>query len=562
MLVNGAQRRIGADNYQDAVKITRRRVLSDAAPPDAAGIYWGYGQLAGKDPVRVGIIGAGNQGRAHIGAMNPDYLQVVAFSDIRPSNQRQARMVLKDKYGAEAAEGVKLYEDYKDLLKDDRIEMVIVALPLHLHYQATQDALQVGKHVLCEKLMAAEVIECKKLIRAADTAKRLLAVGHQRHYSYLYANCRAIIEQGAVLGDVRHIRAYWHRNQTNAGAKNAEKGVYDGWRPDVPAEDSSVDLKRFGYDSYQELVCWRAYKRTGGGLMGELGSQQLDAAGSFLGNKHPTAVHGTGLASFFDKNQPIDPREVDDHIFLTFEYGQDASNAVVTYSSIETNAFEGFGEQVMGTKGTLIVQEERDAYIFREPELNESGSMRDTRVSWPEAPVTPPETQPAFAARWVSGGEIPGPLTSRGYREELEHMAWLIRNPDAIVWPTSENPYPENDSDPAKTRACRAAMAGWHWPTPWSQSWPTRRWIRTARSGTSPSRLSGLRRSTTQRRRRTLPDRGRAEIEFPPFSRGNTDSAPALFTGEHRSSPPLFTGEHRSSPPLFHGGAPIQLPPF
>ncbi|GMU22993.1 MAG: hypothetical protein AMXMBFR13_30770 [Phycisphaerae bacterium] len=452
MLLNSAQRRIGADNYQDAVKTNRRRVLSDAALPDAAGIYWGYGRLEGEDPVRVGLIGTGYQGRAHIGAINPDYLKIVAFSDIRPSSQRQTRMLLKDKFGAQVAEDIPLYENYQDLLKDDRVEMVIIALPLHLHYLATRDALLAGKHVLCEKLMARKVSECKELIRTAHTARRLLGVGHQRHYSYLYADCRAIIEQGRVLGDVRHIRAYWHRNQTNAGAKNAEEGLYDGWRPDVPAEDQSVDLKKFDYASCEELVQWRAYSRTGGGLMAELGSQQLDAASFLLGGKHPTAVHGTGLLSFFDQNPPTDPREVDDHIFLTFEYGQDANNAVVTYSSIDTNAFEGYGEQAMGTRGTLIVQEERDAYVFREPELNEIGSMRDTRVSWDPEPESPPATQPASSALWVNGGEIPGPLTSRGYREEQEHMAWLIRNPDAIVWPSEENPYPENDADVAKAR--------------------------------------------------------------------------------------------------------------
>ncbi|GMU22994.1 MAG: hypothetical protein AMXMBFR13_30780 [Phycisphaerae bacterium] len=448
MVLNNAQRRIGTENYRDAVKITRRQVLSGTvALPAAAGIYWGYEELDKKDPVRVAVIGTGNQGRAHIGSINPDYLQVVAFSDIRPSNQKQARMMLNDKYGKDAAEGITLYENYRDVLKDDRVEMVIIALPLHLHAEATIAALQAGKHVLCEKLMAKTVMECKQMIRAADKAKLLLAIGHQRHYSYLYANCRAIIEQGAALGDVRHIRAYWHRNQTNAGASEAETGKYDGWFPAVPVEDAGVDFAKYGYKTIEELVRWRVHNRTGAGLMAELGSHQLDAASIFLGKKHPTAVHGTGLTSFFKDN-----REVEDHIFLTFEFGKDANNAVVTYSSINTNVFDGYGEQVMGTKGTLIVQEERDAYVFREPKIGEGGSMRDTRVSWAENRVSRPVVEAGSTARWVSGGEIPDTLTSRGYREEQEHMAWLIRHPDAIVLPSESNPHPENDADPAKAR--------------------------------------------------------------------------------------------------------------
>jgi len=443
MVLNKAQRQVGADNYKDAVRVTRRQVLAGAvAVPGAAGIYWGYDKLEGKNPVGVGVIGTGNQGRAHIGSINADYLQVVAYSDIRPSNQKAARMMLNEKFG-EKAKDVKLYEDYHDLLKDDRVEMVIIALPLHLHAEATVAALQAGKHVLCEKLMAKTVKQCKDMVREADKAKRMLAIGHQRHYSYLYANCRSIIERGDVLGDVRHIRAYWHRNQTNAGDKDAETGKYDGWFPAVPAEDQKVDFAKYGYKDLVELIRWRVHNRTGAGLMAELGSHQLDAASIFLGKKHPIAVHGTGLTSFFK-----DKREVEDHIFLTFEFGEDANGAIVTYSSINTNVFDGYGEQVMGTKGTLIVQEERDAYVFREPKSGEGGSMRDTRVAWAEERVGRPVAEAGSTAKWVSSVDTPDTLTSRGYREEQEHMAWLIRNQDKIIYPSKENPHPEND--PAK----------------------------------------------------------------------------------------------------------------
>jgi len=445
MFLNNAQRQVGADNFKDAVRVTRRQVLTGAlAAPGAAGLFWGYGQVDKKDPVRVAVIGTGNQGQAHIGFMNLDYLKLVAYSDIRPYNQKRAQMLINDKFGDQAKD-VKFYQDYRKLLDDKSIEMVIIVLPLHLHAEATVAALQAGKHVLCEKLMAQTVTQCKQMINEADKAKRLLAIGHQRHYSYLYANCRSIIERGDVLGEVRHIRAYWHRNQTNAGAPGSEKGLYDGWFPPIPDDDKSVDFAQYGYKSIEELVRWRVYNRTGAGLMAELGSHQLDAASIFLGKTHPQAVSGFGDVLYF-----TDGRQVEDHIFLTFEFPKNspAKGAVVTYSSINTNVFDGYGEQVMGTKGTLIVQEERDAYVFREPRIGEGGSMRDTRVSWAEDRVGRPVTESGSTARWVSSVETPDTLTSRGYREEQEHMAWLIRNPDKIIWPSAADPHPEND--PAK----------------------------------------------------------------------------------------------------------------
>jgi hypothetical protein len=130
---------------------------------------------------------------------------------------------------------------------------------------------------------------------------------------------------------------------------------------------------------------------------------------------HPAAVSGVGVNSFF-----TDGREVEDHIFLTYEYPGDV---VVTYSSITTNEFDQYGEQVMGTKGTLAVLGEKDVYLFKEK------SLKDTRISWAERRIGQPSTTSTSTAQWTSGAGLQDTLTSRGYREEQEHLAWLIRNP-------------------------------------------------------------------------------------------------------------------------------------
>ena len=418
MVLNSQQRQIGKDNYEDAVRITRRQLLAGAAVvPTAAAMYWGYKELTG-DPVRVAVIGTGDQGTAHIKSMNPAYLKMVAFSDIRPSNQKAARDLLDKKFGPDA-KGIKLYEDYHELLADPNVEMVIIAVPLFQHAEVSIAALRAGKHVLCEKLMAKTVTECKDMVREADKAKRLLAIGHQRHYSYLYANCLSIIEQNEILGDIRHIRAFWHRNQTGYGAKGAEMGTEDSWsgKKKLLPEDANVDVKKYGYESLDELVHWRIRGRTGAGLMAELGSHQLDAASIFLGKVHPIAVQGTGVKSFFKDN-----REIEDHIFLAFEF---PGEVVVTYSSISTNAFDGYGEQVMGTKGTMVVQEEKDAYLFSEMP---GGAGKDTRITWAENRISRPTTEAGSSTQWVASVDVPDTLTSRGYREEQEHLAWIIRN--------------------------------------------------------------------------------------------------------------------------------------
>lgn len=421
MILNEQQRQAGKDNFSDALKMTRREFMPAMVTiPTASAFYFGYGRQKGS-PVRAALIGAGGQGRSHIDSINPEYVKLVAFSDIRPSQQKKARIALESKFGTEARD-IKLIEDYHKLLDCDDIDLVIIALPLHLHASAAIEAMEKGKHVLCEKLMAKTVTDCKRMARAARKTGKLLSIGHQRHYSYLYANALEVARQKDILGDVRHIRAFWHRNQTEGGRPGAEKGDYDTWFAKVPAEDKNVDPARFGYKSLEELVRWRLNSRTGEGLMAELGSHQLDACGillqAVLGVKHvphPKAVTGVGVNSFF-----TDGREVEDHVFLTYEY---PSDVVVTYSSITTNEADAYGEQVMGTRGTLAILQERDVYLLKEK------ALRDTRITWAEKRIGQPSAVSTSTAQWTSGAGLQDTLTSRGYREEQEHMAWLIRHP-------------------------------------------------------------------------------------------------------------------------------------
>src|SRR5258707_2725113 len=124
-----------------------------------------------------------------------------------------------------------------------------------------------------------------------------------------------------------------------------------------------VDFAKYGYKSLDEVIRWRFNDRTGAGLMAELGSHQLDACSIFLGKKHPLAVTGIGGTFFY-----TDGREVDDHVFTTFEFPGKAEkdHVVVTYSSINTNAFERYGEEVMGTNATMFVEEEKEILLFKE----------------------------------------------------------------------------------------------------------------------------------------------------------------------------------------------------
>jgi len=288
-------------------------------------------------------------------------------------------------------------------------------------------------------LMAHNITECKTLINKAKEKNLLYAVGHQRHYSVLYDNANYLVQSG-LLGDIRHIRAQWHRNNSFPGR--------DSWRKPIPADDmKELEAKatKFGYDSVEELVNWRLYNKTGGGLMAELGSHQLDACSIFLGKVHPIAVSGYGGRNFYgvpgvgSKDKQADKREIDDHVYVTFEfpgahYDKEKNPddiCIVTYSSLNTNRFEPYGETVLGSRGTLIMKTEKEALLFKEGSPTTGGGGPDQRLWVISAkdgggPILDAyeTTAPTAAAADTTNamGEI-----SRGYTEEMEHFCHCLR---------------------------------------------------------------------------------------------------------------------------------------
>jgi predicted dehydrogenase len=455
------QRAIGRANFERIVGyhgLTRRDfmkgvIAAGAVLPVSAAVYFGYEKLHGK-PVKVGLIGAGDEGGVLVGEHNPEYLEFIAYSDIRPYNQKRIfedqkgtpRKGFERKYGKDARKNIRLYENYKELLANPEIEAVVIALPLHLHAQASIDAMRAGKHVLCEKLMAWNISQCKEMIKVADDTERILAIGHQRHYSMLYAHALEVLNAGE-LGDIHHIRALWHRNNARprldanknpmTDAKTGAPLYQDGWYPDIRPEDRQAlesRVRDFGYKSMEELCRWRLYNRTGGGLMAELGSHQLDACGIFLGKVHPIAVSGVGGKYFYR-----DDREVDDHVFVTFEYpgknyAKDKNDIVaVTYSSISTNQFEAYGECVMGSKGTMIVQQEQSVLLYPDDVAPGAGRSMTMTVST-TAPGKPAvdasaTSAPVDTAKAQAVGQhaLAYDPVSRGYKEEMEDFAYCIR---------------------------------------------------------------------------------------------------------------------------------------
>ncbi len=476
------QKIAGRKNYEEATgELTRRgfmksMVAAGAVVPLGAAVYFGYDSWKGNKAVRTALIGCGDEGGILIGDHNPEFNEIVAVCDIRPYNQKRIftgdtgpRKGLNKIYGVDTAKKIAVYDDYKALINDISklgLEAVIIAVPLHLHAPMAIDCMNAGLHVLCEKLMARTITLCKDMTKTAKDKKVLLNIGHQRHYSMLYAHATEVVNSG-VLGDIKHIKAQWPRNNSWPYDPKSEKEpvaegfklpeLRDGWYKAIYKADAEApwlkdkeSLKKLGYKDIEELVRWRCFNRTGGGLMAELGSHQLDAASIFLGHVHPIAVSGVGGKFFYGPGK--NDRESDDAVFVNFEFpgknhphgphgGKDESDiVVVSYTSFNTNSFENYGECLMGSRGTMLVEMEKDVFLYKENEPGKTGSGgKDTAIK-----VTGEKAGAASMAAsstWGGGGAAISKASSapawdtpvRGYRSEMEHFAYCVRKWDKNI---------------------------------------------------------------------------------------------------------------------------------
>ncbi|MFN3651586.1 MAG: Gfo/Idh/MocA family protein [Armatimonadota bacterium] len=266
------------------------------------------------EPVKLAWIGTGVQGQNDMKQLaKVPGVEFVAICDIYEPNVKAALEI--------AGPNCKVYSDYRKMMEQKNIQGVGIATPLYLHAPMAIAAMEAGKDVYCEKMMAYTIDEAKKMVRTADRTKRKLQIGHQRRYSADYHHALDLIKKG-YFGKITHVRAQWNRNGS--------------WRRAVP------DPK------LEKLLNWRLYDEFSRGLMAELGSHQIDVTNWFLG-AHPIAVVGIGGIDHYK-----DGREVYDNVQVVFEY---PGGEKLTYQSIQTNAFDDFSEQFMGTKGTMIVSE-------------------------------------------------------------------------------------------------------------------------------------------------------------------------------------------------------------
>ncbi|HIS68501.1 MAG TPA: Gfo/Idh/MocA family oxidoreductase [Candidatus Gallacutalibacter stercoravium] len=208
--------------------------------------------------VKIGIIGCGGIANGkHMPALSRlKDVQMVAFCDII---EERAQKAAKE-YGVE---GAKVYTDYKELLKDPEIEVVHVLTPNREHSFITVDALDAGKHVMCEKPMAINTEEAQKMIDAAKRSGKKLTIGYQNRYRpdswYLKRAC-----DNGDLGEIYYAKAHAIRRRAVPTWGVFLNEYEQGGGPLIDIGTHALDLTLWTMNNYEpKMVVGSVYKKLG-----------------------------------------------------------------------------------------------------------------------------------------------------------------------------------------------------------------------------------------------------------------------------------------------------------
>lgn len=188
------------------------------------------------DKVRWGILSTAKIGTEKvIPAMQQGaYCEVSAIASrgLDSARQSAARLGIASAYGS-----------YEELLADDSIEAIYIPLPNHLHVEWSIQALEAGKHVLCEKPIGLSAAEGQKLLDAAKAHPQLkvMEAFMYRHHPQ-WQHTRAVIDSGQI-GELRAIQSVFTYHNTDAANIRNMKDIGGGGLMDIGCYN--ISLSRF-----------------------------------------------------------------------------------------------------------------------------------------------------------------------------------------------------------------------------------------------------------------------------------------------------------------------------
>lgn len=295
--------------------------------------------------VRVGLIGVNGMGWSNLNAiLKVPGVQCTALCDVDENVLNKRVEELKKRNIT-----VKTYIEYKELLKANDVDVVIVATPDHWHCLHMVDAVAAGKDVYVEKPIGNSIRECELMVAAAKKYKRVVQVGQWQRSQQHFRDAMAFVH-GGKLGKIRLVKAWayqgWMKSIPVLADAPVPAGVhYDKWLG--PAPKRAFNANRFHFN-------FRWYWDYAGGLMTDWGVHMLDYALIGMKVADPVSIMAAGGKFAY----PDDAAETPDSLTTVYEF--DGFNVQWEQATgIDLGPYQKtHGVAFIGNNGTLVVNRE------------------------------------------------------------------------------------------------------------------------------------------------------------------------------------------------------------
>lgn len=370
-------------------------------------------KISSNDKIRIGVIGLGIMGYNDLStALKVPGVEFVAGCDLYKGRLDRA----KELYGKDLF----VTQDYRELLNRKDIDAVIIATSDNWHARISQEALQKGKAVYCEKPMVHRISEGAGVVEAQRKSGKVFQVGSQRVSSIVYAKAAELYKSGEI-GKLNTIEASFDR-QSALGA----------WQYTMPADasEATVDWDRYiagtkktPYDP-KKFFWWRNYRDFGTGVAGDLFVHLLSGVHVITGSKGPQKIFSSGQLSYWK-----DGRDVPDVMTAIMEYPETAEHPPFQLM-LRVNFISGEGD-----KGIIKMIGEEGVMDLRGNSLSIKHSLMPKAPGiggWDALSTYPTAMQETLRKRYTekySDADRKAPVKEdisykapQGYNEHLDHF--------------------------------------------------------------------------------------------------------------------------------------------
>ena len=325
--------------------IHRRRLLKGATATLALAAL----QASGMPSVfvdktyRVALIGTGWYGKSDLFRLiQVAPVEVVSLCDVDKNMLSEAATMVSQRQRSKKRP--RLYTDYRKMLGENELDIVLIGTPDHWHALQTIDAIRSGAHVYVQKPISVDVIEGEAMLAAARKYNRVVQVGVQRRSTPHLIDAKKNIVEAGLLGKIAHVEMCCYfpiRNNGNPPAQTVPDFFdYDMWTGPAPLRP---------YDGLPHRRWWRTFMEYGNGIVGDMCIHMFDAVRWMLGLGWPNTVYSTG-GIFVDK---AGKSNISDTQTAVFEY--DALHCVWQHRTWGTSPDPEYpwAFMIYGDKGTL-----------------------------------------------------------------------------------------------------------------------------------------------------------------------------------------------------------------